>query len=647
MTENGGGTTETETLRDSVATGRDNEVTVEAFTVVRVECPYKWDPQEGRLPVTYTVENRNERAVSGRILYCVSNPEETSGTSDSDENQIVVHSQNLRQDQFTHGPHELTGSDQWDGTLSEGLDDRRNERITADLSPVRVVVELWDHNDDSPGREDQRVSRAHTHVHIDAIAEGRWDDNKCIPYIETSISALEPDLMQTKMIVEVKNVREGASVRILVARISDPQSNTLRPEDCYIQTGQDTERHPGLQGAVVRDGQIVLEDGTEPWVRWRCRTKHWVHENQCDFYCFYVAFGERGGFQLATQRDYVNHERDCLHMRFTVFVHAPYQDLSTSISAARRLHRFFRRRTKYFRSYLMTGAPRDVGSEGAVDVWLKHASYRYMVILFTHASTECYYGLQRPEESEAQPAVEASDRHPTDASGDPKDCYRHGFPPDQNVCPTTGRPRRNRLGGCGQKDRVAHWNCLGKMSRNATHRGTAIGERKVLYLGNYGLWDQGLQERALRAKEERQARGGGNITREEDLGNRLWLVMDSTRAYGLAMLYEWGPRFLMHAGGCRTIMTTNCGEFFTRSNTKFFGGWTYVSDESQHFIGRLMRRWILGTRNDRPSAENLTDRFVRIWASVTSSPRIRSAHPRLIDQRCRPVAPGQLEDLLL
>ena len=213
-----------ERLRDSAGTGRDTVVRVRAFEVVSVQCADKWDPSEEALAVSYHVQNRNERAVSGRIVYYVPDPSEPP-PSDRGTGQIAVHTQSLTQEQFTEGAHELAESERWDGTIDQGLEDRQNERITADLSTVRVVVELWDHSDDAPERQEQHLSRAHTHVHIDAIAEGRWDCERCIPYIETNIGDLESELMSTKMIARVKNIREGTAVRIMIARISDPTSS--------------------------------------------------------------------------------------------------------------------------------------------------------------------------------------------------------------------------------------------------------------------------------------------------------------------------------------------------------------------------------------------------------------------------------------
>ena len=112
---------------------------------------------------------------------------------------------------------------------------------------------------------------------------------------------------------------------------------------------------------------------------------------------------------------------------------------------------------------------------------------------------------------------------------------------------------------------------------------------------------------------------------------------------------SWRPRFLYYTGGCRSILTTNFGEYFVRNGTKFFAGWTYVGLDYAEYrmIRRLFRRWIKGTRADPAPAEYLTQRFVQAYAAVSQNQSISRYHPRLIDTTCTPVPPTDLEDQIL
>ena len=569
--------TDTEPLRSNVSTGRDNLMEVGPFRVYDVDCPEKWDPLNETLLVRYAIHDPNRRAVSGRILYLVP----AGGGA-----REIVHTQTLTPAQFMQGRHELEAGQQWDGTISEGLTDRIGQKVRIDISPIWARVEIWNHSGSYSGGTGEYLSFDSDTSGIDAVAEARWETHRSIPYEDPD----EPDLGWTKMTILVRNVREGTAVRIRVARIADIRLEGL--DEIYAETERNAADQPGLEGCIVRGGRVVLADGTEPYVRWNRYSEHWPYENENNFYCFHLAFGEEGVFMVASERDYENHERDCLHMRFTVFIQAPSTDLSYHVDAARSLNRFFRRQTKYFRSYL------KIRQFNSLQDWANHVRYRYIVIILGHASCGCEHA-----------------DHPRKTDGSFKRVFRRRFASDQNICPDDLDETPN-YGGCGQKNGVQHYILLGRFPSGAspaTHAG------KQSWLGNDATWDN--NQRAHLSVE--------------DVG-------------GTHVSMTWIPRFLFHTGGCSTMLTTNFGEYFVKAGTKFYSGWIYVGlDFAEYrFSRRLFRRWIKGTSTDRPAAEYLTNRFVQAYASAAAIPSVSRYHPRLIDRSCRPVPPSTLEDIL-
>jgi hypothetical protein len=576
---NSGGETGTSPLRGKVSTARDNLLDVGPYRVFNLKCPEKWDPVEKRLSVEYSVQDPNQRAVSGRIVYMV--PGESGG-------RVVVHTQTLKPHQFKEGRHELKEGQRWDGTISEGLKERIGQKVMVDLNPIGVRVEIWNSMNIYSGKKGEFLSFDSDTVEIDAIVEARWGNHRCIPYKDLD----EPELGVTKMIIRVRNVREKTPVRIRVARIADINYPGL--DETYAETGRDAANQPGLNGAIVQGGRVVLSDGSEPYVRWNRYDHHWPHENENNFYCFSIAFGKRGDYIVASERDYENHEKKCLHMRFTVFIQVPCTDLKNSIKIGRSLHRFFRKETKYFRSYL------KIGQFTKHSDWAKRLQDRYMIIILSHSSCACYH-------------VD----HPKKKDGSYKNVFRSGFKADQNVCPDD-RKETAKFGGCGNRSGIQSYFLFGRYPKGTTPHKYA---GKKVWLGNDTTWSKNK-----RLHLEIEGSDSGHIPR-----------------------MNWVPRFLFHGGGCRTILTTNLGEYFVKSGTKFYAGWTYVSVDTPNgsICPKLFKRWIKGTSADRPAAENLTDRFVQAFAYAASRPSVRKYHPRLIDSSCTLVPPKKVEEVLL
>ena len=345
-------------LRKPVYTTRENEVRLRPFQVLNVRTRQRWDPSEETLWVTWDINDPNDRVVSGRIRY---------EAYDQDGNDVTIHTQRLDAAQTRHGKgHKLPRGQRWDGEITEGLTDRIGEKVTADLSPVQVVVEVWNtafpepatevrHGRGRTERQGEWLAAGMTETEIDAIVKARWDRRFVVPHGDPD----EPDKGEAKMIVRVKNVREGTPAYIEVFRIND----IAKPTSDHPYPGGDyTGDQPGLEELVVKPGkrnmQVLRPDGSAPSIRFDDFSEHWKHPGN-NFYAFSVRFGQFGRLMAASERDHVKRERRCLHMRFTVFIHcaAPggaYQ------KCADELWKFLKRDTEYFRPYLLTGVPTSV-----------------------------------------------------------------------------------------------------------------------------------------------------------------------------------------------------------------------------------------------------------------------------------------------
>lgn len=615
------------TLRRNAHTGGDTTVRLRPFHVERVQATTPWDPSSRKLPVSYDISDPNSRIRNGRIRYTIV----------AADREVVIHRQRLQRAQLVHGRcYELSEAEQWDGTITEGLDgtngteNRIGEKVTADLSPIGVIVEVWNNTNPEPGTPvrggrgrtsvpNEWLSSGVASVDIDSIIRARWDKEWVIPYDDPD----EPDRGVAGMEIEVRNVREGTPVRLEVYRIANPTGNpprvdsNLGNDQPYVDTAFGDEDQPGLQHCVVRQNRVMRQppasggtapsrgrrrrrqpyapDSDQPYVRFNNYEEHWRHAGN-NFYAFRVAFGERGLSVVASERDYLNHESDCLHMRFVVLIHNPAVNSnkdSDYIGSARELHRFFRSDTRYFRSYLKSGG---ISSPAR---WIRYYSHRYIVIIAGHAAAKCRHAS-----------------HPMEGTGDQRDfvpMHHRGFTPDQNCCPTrlettqAGQNdlaweqryyRRSTFAGCGQRSRVGHAQELAA-GRNGMFVGNLPDDasRNIIY---------------LLTKPARRTDSWGRHTLS--MGRR-------------------EPRLLFYCGGCRTMLTTNFGECFTRNETQYFHGWTYSVwiSENRTFARNFFRAWIKGTQADPAPTEYDLQRFLRTYRDVAGGPGI-SSFPRIMNR---------------
>jgi hypothetical protein len=400
------------------------------------------------------------------------------------------------------------------------------------------------------------------------------------------------------MEIQVINVDEGTPVRVMVARIN--QIDDPDTDYAYDATGRQPGEQPGLEGLEVNaEGRVVQSDGALPEIMFLNYQDHWKYDGN-NFYCFYLAFGERGGYMVASERDYENHEEACLHMRFTVFIHRPATNLPAYTRYANRLYRFFRNDTAYFRAYLMSGPP------DTLQDWYDHYQHRYIVIFLGHGGCRCEH-----------------DDHPRNSRGDLHPLYDRAFDPDQNRCPPeiydTDEARaavaleeqrdRNKpayrnwpadeplYAGCGHKTHVEHSACLEKLDSN-----------KVAFFFN------------VAGREERN----GLLLLERDGAN----LPVSTR---LTV-----PRFCFYNGACRSMLTTNLGEHFTQNpsenKTRYYHGWVYSpSCDYGRFCYDIFSRWLQGTDDDPAPPAPSTTRFMDAYRWAANQGNRAAWNPRIMD----------------
>jgi hypothetical protein len=600
MTDNRSGSTNTtsQPLRRDVSTGTDNPVDVAPYEVLAVRVPRRWDPSTEALAVSYDINNPNQRATRGRIVYKVPGTLEPGRDGAVMGDTVIVHRQALTFSQIRSGSFELPPSQRWDGTITEGLPERTGRKVTADVAPIYVVVELWNRSTPQPGNRPgessgatdvrgEYVARGRARAELDVFTEARWDRNFVIPYGDPD----EPDAGTARMIIRVRNVAEGTPARLFVYRIgnlADPWSDRR-----YMYSGAWPVEQPLLEGATVRNGRVLLRDGSKPGVRFNNYAQHWTQPGN-NFYCFRVAFGNRGGGLEASERDYVNHERDCLHLRFTVFIHSVAGDLHEYSHWGSQLHRFFRSDTKYYRPYIMTGSPRDL------EDWRRHFRHRYIVILFSHGSCGCYH-IDHPRED-------------GELDGRRMDLYHSGFAPDQNICPTgildTPEARRDLeaarrhyrcdFGGCGHKSHVYHRNWLGSVAVRGSRRRTTFS------IHNHP----------------------GRVERDD-----LVIAPDPTGEALHLVLSTDAPRLFVWNGGCRTMLTTNLGEYFVQNGTKYYHGWIYSPlGDYGRIAYDVFTRWIQGTPADPAPDEWDVARLVPAYRDAASRGTRPRYYPRIMDR---------------
>jgi len=573
--------------KGGVSTTQDNVVELRPFQVSNVQCKDPWDPTDRVLEVSYDINDPNHRIRAGRIVY----------EAPVKGGRVPVHIEKLKPAQLVHGSrNELPLLDRWDGKIDKGLVNRIGTRVTADLSDILVRVEVWNNTNDAPGvlKEGgegrtsvagEWLSMASARVRIFAIVKATWDTHRAIPYGDPD----EPAKGKAGMNITVKNVLEGTAAHVIVKRINE----IANPAGDFPYADDKSKDQPGLKG-VVKGGKVLLADGSKPYVKFLNYDQHWLHPGN-NFYAFYVAFGDSGAAMTASERDYEGSEKACLHMRFTVFIHSPAPDLPDYTAAAQRLHQFFRGGTKYYRSYLMNGAPKSNRD------WFEHFKYRYIVLVLGHAACGC----EHPD-------------HPTETLGKGKkkrehkmDPYHCGFVPDRNVCPKelekTKEAKRSikeaeahyhhKFAGCGNQSHVFHQNLLGRRDKT-----------------EYCLGDPRMP-----------------------LADTTMLLIFSTGPGGTSnsiALPHRAPRMFFWNGGCRTILTTNMGEQFTNlvGGTGYYHGWQYSPGcDYGKFCSDFFSIWIKGSKKDKAPNEYDTSRIVKSYRDAALIGTRPKYHPRIMD----------------
>jgi len=577
-------------LTKDVSTGHDNPVQTAPFSVIHVKAgdkdkEGKWDVTKGPLSVEYRILDQNSMAKSGRIVYFVKR-KAGSGTGASSI-ETIVYKQALKSGEIKPGKNHTTKH--WDGKISEGLTDRIGQKVTADLSPIGIRVEIWDQTTTAPGKPTgggktdvpaEYLSTKETQVVIDVIAEAKWGTHRCIPYGDPD----EPQLGTTKIKIRV-NVAEGTLVKIAVCRIvdiNDPTKDELygrTPTDEEVDRLKPEDLQSGLHGAMVnKDGRVLLGEGTEPYVEWKHYKEHWKNEGENNFYCFCIALCEDGKYIPASERDYVNKEKECLHMRFTVFIHCPDPKLAGTRAEAKRLNSFFRAKTKYFRSYLLAKTP------DSVEHFIKLFRHRYIVIFTGHAACECFH-LGHPKDKikskkDKKKEIEVFREVP-----------REGFNPDQDKCPPDIQTAK--FYGCNHRQDVSHRLILGK-----------IGKGKMM----------------MAVLSERAKSPG------------IWVGLVGTDSVAKIDTKDQ-PRLMFYAATCRSTLTTRLGEEFTKKgDVKYYVGITYVSGDNSNLCEKFFERWIKGTKKEPAPTEYDVSRLVDCFVDAAKPKIYASEHPRITDR---------------
>ena len=585
-----------DTLRRPVATERDTEVQLRPFEVHDLEVPSRWDPEGDPLPVEWSITDRNERIRSGRIRYRVRGP---------DGEQVTVHTQRLTAEHWRHGERcSLEEGQRWDGTIDEGLTDRSGERVTADLSAIEVEISVWNTTEPDPAppvpegrgrteREGEWISTTSVLVEVDSIVQAEWETAQSAsrgPWVVPYGDPEDRDMGEARMRITVHNVRPDTTVRIKVDRINDiadPFSDYF-----YADSGFGPEDQPGLDGLVVRNGRVVRSDGSAPFVRFNNYDEHWAHPGN-NFYCFAVAFGDNGDYMVASQRDHRQHESECLHMRYTVFIHCAansgeWRDCADELAG------FLSNDTNYFRPYRINGSPQSR------DRWLSYYRNRYVVVFLGHGSVFCQHSS-----------------HPTEVVGGTErfvDLYHRGFEPDRFVCPEgivdTEEARRDlewadeeyhhRFGGCGTTSHLFHTATLGQ--------------------------DSATRRRIIVASEP-------NETTDQPPVIGLALRQSSDQAD--ATLFgdnDRGPRLLFFSAACRSMLSTKLAERFTRNGTRYYHGWVYSvwARENWLFCMDFFHRWIDPPADDPDAEEGAVDRLLPAYRAASAQVWVVS-HPRLVE----------------
>jgi len=669
-------------LQASATTTQTNRVELLPFRVYDLKAPERWDPSAGKLPLSYAIDDPNHRIRSGQILY----------KAPTASGFVTVRREKLSKTMLLPMKYELPESMQWDGVIKEGIPDRIGQRVTADLSEIWVVIEVWNNTNPAPGKlipgkqgrtnvAKEWLSRAMGSVVVDAIVEGKWARNWVIPYEPSADDAYERDKGDVAMKIKVKNVRDGTPVRIEVRRINDIKD----PYSDYPYTGtasSTAKLQPGLHNLVVRGQKVVQQaNGKDPFVRFNRYDRHWIHKGN-NFYMFAVGFGKQGELMVASERDYENQEKQCLHLRFTVFILAPNHDLYYSRQYARQLHHFFRKGTKYYRSYLMTQRPKDF-----IQLFARMI-HRYIVIFIGHAAAWCIHsehptvvnpktgkGFRSPERSR----VSKNNKIQLQVGG--KKEVIELTKATNNLNGLASRVNASPLGVKAEVMRAVKGKkryyivATAKDGKSAVklldHRGKDINADTVFaemysrafppdkYVCPTERWTptkwlkrqlaydrrRGAQKGCghnghvghalyLGRLQSSHPRGGFDGRGRAYLGNsdrrvrtdRLFASTETVRKGIVIKDWDLAPRFAFWNGGCRTMLTTNMGNVIVTNGTRYYFGWVYVSDECPLPV-RVFKDWIKG-----PGAktEYDTERFLESYYRMVKKNSWMRYEPRLM-----------------
>lgn len=582
-------------LTRSVATGGTTEVRLEPFTVLRVDVPSTWDPEEGALPVAYRIVDRHRLIRHGRLVVRVGRPTASVGLPDVGEamsslvrmqddhvDWTVVHRLELKPSDLTQGSHRLEASDRWDGIMTEGPWAHR--RVSFEQAWLRIEVIAWDAEEADPERSPGVPPRGWRSADQDdtclaLVRQARWGRTFAIPYGDPQ----EPRNGEVELSIDTRSVPDGTPVALIVARIGDiRQAGTDR---VYAIAGIDDERQPGLAGLVVRDGHVRTANGQRPVVRFDEYDEHWKYEGN-NFYGAWARFGDGAPFVPVTERDHARRERDVLHFRFTVFIHAaPTQADAERVRTMQALRDFISRETRWFRPYFLS---RTLQSPATLRQYFRH---RYVVLYLGHAWADCWHPRHERMQADAER---------------PRDMPHQGFPPDRNVCPDRliagqehtleeARAEYARFEiqlGCGHGDAVRHLLlCLPLMY--GTARTGSPGGRGFLQIGSRG--EHGALDHVVRLQPDEV------------------------------------PRFHFHLGGCRTFLTDRLAQALHTAGTKHVTGWVYTvgGPWNTTFVDRLFRQWLKPEGLD-PSEYDEWDetRFLRLMNAIGGYPERQVFEPR-------------------
>lgn len=575
-------------LSGKARTGRNNPLAVKPFSVsdLHDRLDRAWEPQNEKLPLTWFIRDASQLIRAGRISYL--------GRGSNGRYELLAR-RSLPAVDLTPGRHDLAPADQWDGQITEQVtrNGKRVTRVLADMSALRVIIQVWNTSSSSPrlpagkweGKTAQKgewVSAAECRITVNAVVNGQWDREWVVPY-----EAWDEEDGQGAMRIEVRNVADDTPVKLEVLRIGnigDPATDKL-----YASTKSSRRKaQPGLHGAVVKSGRVMLPGDKDPYVRFSEYDKHWNGPG-VDFYTFRVRFGKGDAIQ-AGERDYRAREFNCVHMRFTVAIQAD----KTAVQPQAQSMRDFINSNKYFVAHLAF----DIET---VEEYVRFMSHRFIFVFMGHGSSGCI-----------------SPSHPRMSNGARKDMPEKFFPPDEYKCPTV-LPQGfdpKEYGGCGSKTHVYQrvWACRKKHPEDK-------GQPKAPAL--YLRWDNlppGDRPGELRFfwTETRFVNGKAKHSAPKDKSVR--------KMKGLL------PKFLFYCGSCMSITTPDLGWRTVRAGTRYYMGWVYLSrtDWNATFPLDVLKLW-LKEYNHGSDPDNVgMDLFERIWLDRQKAGAWQEREPRLM-----------------